>query len=171
MSTKLDKKKITLAVAHHIHLTRDQRYRVIDGEMVEVVGVSVPVWHYHGRTSEPAREIFCKYILTNWADAEEGVRQNSEGYEINLPQISKQEMQNIRISDEDWRNLSGIMKEAYYQSLKFPVTAKNLTDIKDGGSACILFNQYSKVTLNQLLANGIHFVRIEDISVLEDSMF
>ena len=164
----MDKNCVTLAIAHHIHLTRDERYRVFNGEIVETTAVSIPVWHYQGKTSEPAKEIFCHYIITNWSDAEEGVRQNVSGYEINLPQEPKNIAPNIRLTDDEWRKLTEPYKKAYYHSLEFPVTAMNLLDLKDGGSACMSFNQYNKITLT---ANGIHFVRIEDISLLTNSIF
>jgi hypothetical protein len=54
-------------------------------EKIEVIGASVPVWFYRGNTSEPAKEIFSKYILTN-LETNEAILRTKEGYQINLPQ-------------------------------------------------------------------------------------
>ena len=56
---------ITLATSHNIYLTHEDRYALVKGQTVESVGVSVPVWFIKGTTSEPAVEVFCKYVLTN----------------------------------------------------------------------------------------------------------
>ena len=57
---------LSIAIHHNIWLTRDQRYAIHDGAEIVVVGVSIPVWVHNNKvTSEPAKEVFCKYYLKN----------------------------------------------------------------------------------------------------------
>lgn len=72
-----------LSISHYIYLTREQRYAVFSEEQVETVGVSVPVWFKGGNTSEPAKEVFCRYIISNDRSVN-GVELFDEGYLINL---------------------------------------------------------------------------------------
>jgi hypothetical protein len=56
---------LTLTVSHNIFLTKKQRYELsVVESTLEVIGISFPVWFYKGKTSEPAKEVFCKYILS-----------------------------------------------------------------------------------------------------------
>ncbi|NIQ13767.1 MAG: hypothetical protein GTO02_04995, partial [Candidatus Dadabacteria bacterium] len=45
-----------LVISHNLFLTKEQRYKWHDGEDLEVVGVSVPVWLDEKKSSEPATE-------------------------------------------------------------------------------------------------------------------
>jgi hypothetical protein len=54
-----------LAIAHHIFLTRDECYDLLNNVEKTVLGVSLPVWLHKGDTSEPALEVFCNYKITN----------------------------------------------------------------------------------------------------------
>lgn len=74
----------TLAISHYIYLTKDQRYDLHNGKEIEVIGISVPVWFKKGTTSEPAKEIFCKYTLTNTKELLP-IDIKEDGYKINLP--------------------------------------------------------------------------------------
>ena len=56
---------LTLTILHNIFLTKQDRSTLINGGQIQAMGVSVPVWYLKGKTTEPAQEIFCEYILTN----------------------------------------------------------------------------------------------------------
>jgi len=56
---------LNLTIQHFIHLARDQRYALHEGIELVVVGVSIPVWFLDKVTSEPAKEVFCRYYLKN----------------------------------------------------------------------------------------------------------
>lgn len=107
---------LTLTISHNIFLTREQRYLIANKEKIEVIGVSVPVWFYRGNTSEPAKEIFSKYILTN-LETNEAILRTKEGYQINLPQ--KVESSSVE---------------------------KRLLDITDGGAECLFYREFNKVS-------------------------
>ena len=55
----------TLTISHYIYLTKEQRYALHERQPIEAIGISVPVWFNKGNTSEPAKEIFCKYQIAN----------------------------------------------------------------------------------------------------------
>lgn len=106
---------LTLTISHNIFLTREQRYSISNKETIEAIGVSVPVWFYRGNTSEPAKEIFCRYVLTNNAKSDPIVP-IVEGYKINLP---------IKVEDSS--------------------VEKKLLDIADGGAECLFYREFNKV--------------------------
>lgn len=111
----MEDQMLTLTISHNIFLTRDQRYLLTNKESIEVIGVSVPVWFYKGNTSEPAKDIFCKYILTNDSKSDP-IMPLKEGYKINLP---------IKVEDSS--------------------VEKRLLDITDGGTECLFYREYNKV--------------------------
>lgn len=100
--------------------------------MIEVIGVSVPVWFHKGSTSEPAREVFCKYKIIN-KNENVPIFRNKTGYEINLPKY-----------------IDGEKK----------LVIKKLLDKKDGGEECIRYKEYNKVMQNKIYYNLIHYVEI-----------
>jgi len=75
---------ITLSISHNVYLTDEEISKLMSGEAIKTIGVSVPVWFFKGNTSEPAKEIFCEYLIS---DIEEDypVTIIDEGYKINLP--------------------------------------------------------------------------------------
>ena len=77
----------TLIISHYLYLNREQRYLLHENkEPIEVHGISVPVWFQKGNTSEPAKEVFCKYRITNETTTKSITATNC-GYLINLPQM------------------------------------------------------------------------------------
>lgn len=134
---------LTLTVAHNIFLEREQRYKLVKGEQVDCVGVSVPVWYYRGKTSEPGNEVFVKYKIIP-TDHKIFVKHNEEGYEIFLPKNS--------FNPEDNRNN--------------PVTLKNLLDHKDGGIEWIAFRQFGEAKRQKKKVSIVHFVEIKTIEEL-----
>ena len=138
---------LTLTVSHNMFLTREQRYDLFNGKDINVIGVSVPIWHFQGKTSEPGNEVFVKYKLIP-TEYKIFVKHNDEGYEIYLPKQS--------FNPEDNR--------------ANPLTLKNLLDHKDGGIEWIAFRQFGKAKRNKRAVNIIHFVEIKTIEDLEKTL-
>jgi hypothetical protein len=80
--------KLLLCVEHKIFLTKDELEFLKINDFVETTGVSIPVWLNidNGKTSEPAREIFCAYVLYNDSKTDCFIDMSKNGYEIFLPQ-------------------------------------------------------------------------------------
>jgi len=106
---------LTLTISHNIFLTREERYKVTNGEPIEILGISVPVWFFKGNTSEPAKEIFCKYIVTN-DGKNTPIIATKTGFQLNLPKII------------DGQN-----------------SEKKLLDADDGGAECLFYREFNKV--------------------------
>lgn len=83
---------LALFVTHHIFLTDDQIKEVSSGSTVLCQGCCVPVWvdAKSGKTTEPAKEIFCQYELSvsaggpGWVDVAK-----KRGYKITIPRASE----------------------------------------------------------------------------------
>ena len=97
---------LILTISHHLHLTREERYALHDGQKIKVIGVSIPVWVDQGLTSEPAQEVFCVYELCPQGN-EKLVNPIQNGYRIILPPKPNYMLENTP-SDEEWRNKYGI---------------------------------------------------------------
>lgn len=106
---------LTLTISHHIFLTKNERYKLTNGESIEVIGITIPVWFMKGNTSEPAKEIFCKYNICNNGN-EESIFATKQGFQLNLPIVI------------DGQN-----------------TEKQLLDFKDGGAECLFYREFNKV--------------------------
>ena len=156
----------TLTINHNLFLTRAERYAWYEGQSIEVIGVSIPVWFSKSITSEPAIEIFCKYRLIN-VPKNIFIKNANDGYDIQIP--SKPEKEYF-IPDDLWNKMSKDEKEKWYEDNEPPPTLKMLLDIKDGGSAHLAFRQYSKVRKNKKILNVIHFVEIKDIEELKQTL-
>ena len=134
---------LTLTVSHNIFLSKEQRYALCNpGHIVEVIGVSVPVWFLSGKTSEPAREIFSLYRLLISND-NKAISKHRQGYFINLP-IS-------------------------LQTIPMPV-ADILKDPEDGGRGTLQYKEYSTSRSKGKKFNVIHTVEIYDESELLETL-
>ena len=163
------RKQIVLSLAHYIYLTRDQRYALHEGERLDVVGVTLPVWFYRGDTSEPAVEVFGQYIIDNKQDEDCIIYTIPTGYQFNLPQLP-QDYQKAELSDERWRAMSFQERNNWYEENKSPLNSKCLLDPVDGGGAYLHWTQHNKrVKGNRVLAIK-NYVEIKDMSKLEDSL-
>lgn len=138
----------TLTISHYVYLTKEQRYALHAGQEVEVVGVSVPVWFQKGTTSEPARELFCKYKLTN-EKVNKVISQMEEGYVINLPQKTEATTDETPISSGQ---------------------SDRLLDITDKGAEFLDFRQYNKVRQEHREFNVVHFVEIKRLETLMETL-
>lgn len=82
---------VALFVTHNIFLTKEEASEVADGRTLSTTGHCVPVWvdAKTGKTTEPAKEVFCQYVLHNSEEAEREVRVlPRKGYEIFIPRLS-----------------------------------------------------------------------------------
>jgi hypothetical protein len=143
----------TLTISHYIYLTKDERYKLHEGQPMEVVGVSVPVWFHKGSTTKPAQEMFVKYRLTNCLP-NRAITAFEEGYCINLPQkndltapIQVQQAVGVEVG-----------------------TSERLLNYKDGGSEYLEFRQYSKVQKHKRTFNVVHFVELKPVEDLLETL-
>lgn len=170
------RKDLTLSISHNIFLTKKQRYSLYNGKRVLAIGSSLPVWFYSGNTSEPAEEVFCRYVLTN-KKASANIKIEKAGYNLNLPQLPE-DYKEPELSNDVWRSMSEEQRSEWYRENSVPLTAAQLLDLKDRGSECMNFrineirtlidSQTGKNTNWQI--NVVHLISIKDINVLTDSL-
>lgn len=161
------KNKIVLSVSHHIYLTREQRYSLNDGEDIQVIGISVPVWFHNGTTSEPADEVFCLYSISNDKETEPLISTNEKGYYINLP---NSEFKPPSMSNDKWRAMSIIERERWYEGHQDSITSKNLLDYQDGGGKYMGWRHDNKIYKNKKALSIKNWIEIKDIEFLEKSL-
>jgi len=145
-----------LTINHNIFLTKNQRYLLFNGNNVETIGVSLPVWVERNNqlqwneTSNFSNEIFVKYILTNNYE-KNPIETLEEGYKINLPQPFM------------GTNIS-------YDKIAKKLSSKNLLDLRDGGGSYLFFIESNMVKIHNDLIKIKHYVKIEDITSLEKTI-
>jgi hypothetical protein len=157
----------TLSIAHHVFLTRDERYALHNKEIIKTIGVSLPIWFCKGSTSEPGEEVFCEYILTNEEKKEaDSVIIADTGYKINIPQVPKGYVKK-ELSNEEWREMTMDERRAWYSENMPPLSSSNLLDKKDLGGKYLTFKVVKKKVDDVSL---IHFVVIKDWAELAESV-
>jgi hypothetical protein len=80
-----------LFVTHHVFLTDEQISNLVSGSPVSCLGHCVPVWidAKTGRTTEPAREVFCSYDLFNSEEKSRMVEcAANRGYSVWIPRTT-----------------------------------------------------------------------------------
>lgn len=163
---------LNLTIAHNIYLTREQRYALHEGEEFEIVGISIPVWTQNGKAvNEPTREVFCKYYLSN-PRQELPIIILEDGYCVCIPY--RPEKKTKPLSNEEWLRLSSHdpqTLEKWYKSQVYEISSRNLLDIPDGGCAHLSYREHNKIKKNDTLLNIMHFVSIDDIGMLNNSLF
>lgn len=155
-----------LLVSHNLFLSKEQRYKWHDGEDLEVVGVSVPVWINGQKTSEPASEIFTKYQLRSEGE-KISLKAKRKYYEINIPKVAVCEKP--KIPEFLW-NLLPQKDQDKLREMTTGLSLKNLLDLRDGGSACLAFKTNARITKNKKKVDATHFIEIKDMSELLDSL-
>jgi hypothetical protein len=156
---------LSLAIHHNIHLTREQRYALHEGETITVVGVSVPVWFIQKKTSEPAKEVFCKYNLSN-PKKDMPIQILEDGYDITIP---FREGTKLNMSDEEWKYLffnNHARLDALYKNTIPEISSKLLLDVKDGGCAGLNYREHNKAKRGDQTISIMHYICIEPIEVL-----
>jgi hypothetical protein len=151
---------LTLSISHNIFLSHEQIVSLATGQPVEAVGVSVPVWFYKGNTSEPAKEVFCKYKLTNVTE-DYPVTTLARGYKINLPQVLSM------IRPDNWSEMSSSDKSYWRQTHPSQICGLDLLDLN--AEETFHFKRYTKLTENGNRMNLIHAVEIGTFEILERS--
>jgi hypothetical protein len=159
---------LTLTVHHTIHLTREQRYALHAGNDVEAVGVSLPVWCDKDLTSEPGKEVFCKYVLKN-TKKEIPIKTTPHGYEIVIP-AKNMKPPKEEISNAEFWKMTEEELAAHYKERGPQASSKNLLDHKDGGSLSLCYREHNKIKFNKTMLNVVHFVNIEDMDRLLGSL-
>lgn len=160
---------LVLSIHHSIYLTREQRYALHNQMDVDTVGVSVPVWRMKDKTSEPAREVFCKYMLRN-PHKEIPIKIMTDGYLLCLPYRLSVKKRQRSMTSEEWTALSQEQREAYYTSIPKDMSSESLLDIADGGSQSLIYRESNKIKSQNQFMNIIHYVNIYDMNYLDKSM-
>lgn len=161
---------LSLSIQHNIHLTREQRYSLHDGKDVETIGWCIPIWTMGKITSEPGKEVFCRYILKN-PKQELPISILKDGYEIVVPY---REGTKLNISDEEWRDLQKndpAKLHEMYKNLLPEVSSLRLLDIEDGGNGGSLFyREQNNLPYDDDVLNVMHYVNIDTIETLMNSL-
>jgi hypothetical protein len=159
----------TLTISHCIYLTKEQRYDLIKRKEIEVIGVSIPVWFCKGKTSEPAMEIFNKYIITNDPD-DSPIESYAKGYKINLPQLPKDFHPIDRPSLENWEKMTAMDRDRWNKENPIPPSADDLMDAEKGGVGALYFKRHSKLKDAGKKISLIHIVEIKSLKILLESL-
>lgn len=156
---------LTLAIYHGIHLNRNERYALHNGHDIATTGISVPVWFKGKMTSEPAKEVFCRYILRN-PRKDFPIQILQDGYEISLPY---REGYAPTISDDEWRKLNAEQPEKldlYYSRFIPEVSSRNLLDVADGGVGSLAYREQNKVKKEKYEVTIIHYICFDSVEKL-----
>ena len=156
---------LTLTIQHNIYLTKNDRYALHEGESIDTIGVSIPVWHQGNKTSEPAKEIFCNYYLRN-PKKEIPIKVLEDGYLLNIPHRIPNRIQR-EVEDAEWLQMTQEQREAYYTSRPKEMSSASLLDIKDGGSESLMYKETNTVKTNGKFMKISHYINIYDIKYLE----
>lgn len=158
---------LSLSIQHNICLTREEAYALHRGEEIVVNGCSVPVWHKDGVSSEPAKEVFCRYVLRNIKE-ESPVKIIDCGYDIVIP---FREATSPDITTEEWKKLKKEnpekLEEIYSKTIS-EVSSKNLLDEEDGGNRRLIYREHSKVKKGSDSLKVIHYVNITREEEIKD---
>lgn len=74
-----------VVVTHNIFLTKDQMsFLANDWYAFDTEGVNTPIWMRGDTTSEPGKEIFCKYRIENLEETLK-IKVGQKSYLINIP--------------------------------------------------------------------------------------
>ena len=159
---------VTLTIHHNIFLTREERLSLHSGESIETIGYAIPVWTEGEATTEPAKEVFCRYYLLN-SKEDEVIKILDDGFEITIPHKIAKPVKNI--SNEVWRNMNAQEKQIYYNLTGNSVTSLNLLDVADGGAGSIMYRENSKFEQEEgEMYSIVHFVTISAIENLLGSI-
>jgi len=160
---------LILSISHHIYLTKEQRYSLIEKQKIEAIGVSVPVWIKNdGDCTEPATEVFCKYKLRN-EEKRSPIKLLKDGYSINMPQKEEEKEEN-KMSNKIWRSLDAKHRNEYYANKVEKPCANWLKDLADGGGRHLHFKEHNKVYQGKECLEIYHYVQIDTLDSLKESL-
>ena len=158
---------LTIAISHNIFLTYDELVNLSVGQPVETVGISLPVWFFRGNTSEPAREVFCEYKLTNTKD-DYPVTILAKGYRINLPQIPLGLSRFKKPTKEKWDEMTTSERDEWKEENPISLTGDDLLDIDEENP--YHFKRYNKIKEGKRRMNCIHAIEISTFELLDKSI-
>lgn len=156
---------LVLSILHNIFLNDEEINRLINKEEVQIVGVNLPVWYYKGNTSEPAEEIFCKYVLT-CKPGDVPVKTEEDGYVVNIPQMPN----DFYPTNEKWVKMKEEDKIQWALNNPKPNTIENILTEAKGGIELLHFKEYNKIKKDNKYKVIIHIFEIKPISNLIDSL-
>jgi len=157
-------KPLILALSHNVYITPEQEELILKRTPVEIIGVCVPVWHRGGKSSEPAKELFCKYFIHNEIN-DFPIEIFKNGFRINIPQIPDTFKKDKPLTDEEWRGLKEKELIEWYEKNASPPNAEY---IKDKGCLCYL--QYDKFMFKGKLADRVHNINIKPEYILKETL-
>jgi hypothetical protein len=164
---KTNKKKLGLFVVHQIFLNREQRYKIANGESLEIEAYSLPTWIVQGSTmtSEPSTEVFCKYVINNNGENKQSIKYENNQYTVWIPPC-QDDHDLEHPDDEKWKTMTEDEKHTWFLENPIKPCGRKLRDLKDGGNDGYLrFDQHKKVHTKQggtmTLVHCIHFRPIE----------
>lgn len=158
----------SLVIHHNIFLTRDERYQLHERKPLECVGVSTPVWIFDEKTSEPGREVFCRYYINN-NDKKIPICLAKDGYEICLPDRPALGLPQT-IDNDQWRALTVQEKEELYSFQQPGVSSADLLDVCDGGTCAMMYREHTRIVHdNNQKIHIVHLVQIRDVDYLNGS--
>lgn len=131
---------MNLTISHYIFLNREQRYKLYDGDLIEVVGHNVPF--FKKNKIESAKEVFCQYYITSH-NLPTMILRSIDGYIINIS-----------------KNLTKITD----------VDIKKILDVKDGGCEEISCKHIGKTLINKKVVRTNHFFEIKTMELLLDTI-
>jgi hypothetical protein len=156
--------RVLLTVSHHIYLTKEERKALHDGETVETIGVSVPVLAYTSISTEPAKEVFCRYVISS-PPQDVALQAGEDGYTVSVPR-RKWAPRISEATDWEWRNMTNDQLLEYYQLRGEPISTHNVLDIEEGGSGGLYYREYGTRMLKGQLFEVVHHVHFEHVEML-----
>jgi hypothetical protein len=136
-----------LTILHNIQLSKEERYYLQNEEsIVQIIGVCVPVWCNGEETNEPAREIFCRYVLKN-SKIDKAIRILEDGFIITLPnQIEVKKTDGLIFANKSNNQRS----------------YKNLLDPIDRGGRTLQYREKNRAIYKNKKITIMHYVHIGD---------
>jgi hypothetical protein len=159
---------INLIISHNIHLSRQERYDLHEGKVLDIVGVSIPTWQINNIPTEPAKEVFCKYQL-KYTGKNEPIKIVPHGFEITLPFRAALGNRN-GLDNEEWRKMSYEQLDLWYSKNQPEVNSKILLDYKDGGCQGISYRESSRLNFDDKLVDVRHHILIGELETLLESL-
>lgn len=160
---------LKLSIIHSIFLNEEQINSLRSGQDVTVIAPNLPVWSYGLITSEPAEEVFCKYIISpNSENNNNSIKTLKDGYKIYLPDYCQP--MNLELTQEQFNSLSEIDKQNCIFTENKIILKKDAYILPDSEDL-IFFEQIHKIRESNKVKLIIHSVKIRNIKQFFDSIY
>lgn len=137
---------LKLSIVHNIFLNEEDLTLLRSGKDIEIIGVSLPVWSFGMVTSEPAEEVFCKYLISNNLEKNQPdtIKTLKDGYKLYLPD--------------------------YCQKMKLPINPLNLQELsEEDKTKCVMEdNQIFLIKESNVLSEDSEFIFYEQIHKIKE---